>query len=328
MSYTAPPLCFMFISPSADRPISTGQGLSAHLEIPLPYLLYRAQTRYEQDLRGLQVLRGALSPTSAQPLAKTVEEEIRPKDQPDMIRRLSGRKSGGAAKPSSSLRLPTPLGIRARLNSLGYDSPGRQSKASSSSVLTLQGPRPLSIPIRSPPSSASDSQSESDEEADKAEEEERRLEEEEALDKKLKALQKVMTNDALGLVREPRRTTKGKEPDRGRHGLTSPRSPLRQSIRRSLSTSESASGTSSPQGSIPSIPSPTVESLPQSPISRHLSPAKKSSSPPVVSAGNARGQSHMQYRPIVGRARASEKGSNHGSNASSFSDISGTSCHP
>ncbi|TDL29357.1 hypothetical protein BD410DRAFT_892664 [Rickenella mellea] len=309
-------------SRASDSGGTDWQGLSAHLQIPLPYLLYRAQRRYEQDLQGLQDLQGALSPTNAQsPTRPSEDGTLRAKDRPEMLRVLSGRNGGSATKLSSSLRLTTTsLGIRARLNSLGYDSPIRQSKASSSSTLTLQGPKSSSQQQKTPPSS----DSESEEEADKAEEEERRLEEEETLNRKLKDLQKVMTSETLGLVREPRRQSKGKEVERGRHGPTSPKSPLRQSVRRSLSTSESASGTTSPQGSIPSIPSPSG-SQPHSPISRHLSPAKKSSSPPALSSGNARGQSHMQYRPIMGRTRPSEKGSNHGSSASSFSDISETS---
>ncbi|KAI0787115.1 hypothetical protein BC629DRAFT_492842 [Irpex lacteus] len=33
------------------------KGLASHLQVPLPYLLYRAQARYEEDLRGLQGFR-------------------------------------------------------------------------------------------------------------------------------------------------------------------------------------------------------------------------------------------------------------------------------
>jgi hypothetical protein len=145
------------------------------------------------------------------------------------------------------------------------------------------------------------------------------LEEQEALDKKLKHLTKLITGDALGFVRSPRPQGKGKEIDRGR---TPPRAMQRSFRGGELSSrSQSVSSASSPQGSIPSIPSPPPESQSQSPISRHLSPSK-SSSPPTVSPRSVRGQSHMRYGPMVGRT-VSEQGSNHGSSASSFSDISG-----
>jgi len=89
------------------------------------------------------------------------------------------------------------------------------------------------------------------------------------------------------------------------------------------SRSQSVSSTSSPQGSMSSsMPSPPPES--QSPVSRHIS-SSKSSSPAAVSPRSARGQSNMRYTPMVGMANASDQGSNHGSSASSFSDISDTS---
>lgn len=228
---------------------------------------------------------------------------------------------------ASSTRLNTPLGIRTRLNSLG------QSKASSSSVLTLKGARNIPPPIKTSRSlpSDSDSNSESDDEAEKAEAEERRREEQEALDKVLKQLQTDLTSNAVGLVRDTR-SKKGKEPQRGRD-IRSPASPsplrhsFRGNMRRDLSSSDLNSSTSSPQGSIPSIPSPPPESLSQSPVARHFSHTK-SSSPPALSTGQARGQAHMQYRPMaVGMAHTSDRSSTQGSSASSFSDISGMSIY-
>lgn len=274
----------------------------------------------------MQDLRGPLSPTITQPPPRPFSDVLKAPDRPDLLRRTSGQGSS-TSKMTSSLRLATPMGVRARLNSLGYDSGTRQSKASSSSTVTIQGiaqiPR---SPLKSTASSPDHSETESDEEADKAEEEERRLEEQDALDKKLKHLQTVMTSDALGLVRDTRPKNKGKVIERGRDGLKSPTSPspLRQIVqRRDVSSSDYNSSTSSPQGSIPSIPSPSSESQPHSPLSRRHSHANKSSSPPAVSGGHARGQSHLQYRPMMGGAIASDRGSNQGSSASSFSDISG-----
>ena len=251
-------------------------------------------------------------------------------NRPELVKRLSIN-TGGSAKLSSSGRLNTPLGIRARLNSLGFDSGSRQSKGTSSSVLTLQGGRNVPPPIRtsaSPPS-ISGSDSESDDEAARAEKEERRQEEQEALDKKLKRLQSTMTSNTLGLVRDARPKGKGKELQRGRdlRSPTSP-SPLRRQTfpgpgRADLSSSDFNSNTSSPQGSIPSIPSPS-ESQTQSPVARNFAHVK-SSSPPAVSSNQARGHSHMPYRPVaVGMAHQSDKSSTHGSSASSFDDISGT----
>ena len=129
--------------------------------------------------------------------------------------------------------------------------------------------------------------------------------------------------------------------------------------------SASVSSASSPQGSIPSIPSPSISSpspppvphhasspnehshipsqhqtqaishlhpnsqppsLAGSPLQRHLSPTK-SSSPPAVSVRNARGHAHThQGFGALGTAVVSEGESNHGSSASSFSDLSGEQC--
>ena len=190
-------------------------------------------------------------------------------------------------------------------------------------------PPPIKTSASPPPHS--DSESDSDEDAEKSEEEERRLEEQEALERKLRHLQSVMTADTLGLVRDGRPKTKGKEPRRGRDMMspTSP-SPLRQAytrnFRRDPSSSDFNSNMSSPQGSvqgsIPSIPSPS-ESQVQSPVARHFTHTK-SPSPPAVSVSQARGVPHMQYRPMaIATPHASDRSSTQGSAASSYSDIGG-----
>jgi len=143
----------------------------------------------------------------------------------------------------------------------------------------------------------------------------------------------MMTSEALGLVSSSLSADKGKARDviRGRAPVPLSR-PGREdddgtfrhndeSFRREEQNrdhSASVSSASSPQGSIPSMPSPPPET--QSPISRRFS-TNKSSSPPTVSTRNARGQSHMRYTALAG---LSEQESSHGSSASSFSDISGT----
>jgi len=219
------------------------------------------------------------------------------------------------AGSTSSGQLSTALGVRARLNSLGANSP-RPRKATSSSTLTIQGQKKTLVPMRPTSPSSSEKTDSDDEDAIKEEDADRDAEEQEALDRKLQHLQKMMTNDALGLVSAARPRDKGKFVDRGRGGSA----PQRLDTLSSRSASQSVSSASSPQGSILDIPSPPGDSQPQSPMSRHMS--TKSSSPPAVSPRSALGHSHRRYGPLVDRT-VSEHGSSHGSEASSFSDISG-----
>jgi hypothetical protein len=213
--------------------------------------------------------------------------------------------------------LPSPIGVRARLNSLGNNTI-RQKKNTSSSTITVQAPKKLSIPEPISPSSseAADTDSE-DEQARKEEEADRMAEEQEALDRKLRELQQMMTNDTLGLV-----SSRGTE--RGRRRKTPPSSPASLSTggysrrRDDNLSSRSLSSTGSPQGSMPDIPSPSTNgSQSNSPMGRHMSSAKSSSSP-SISPSLATGK---RYAPLS----LSEQESSHGSETSSFSDISGTS---
>ncbi|KAI0068693.1 hypothetical protein BV25DRAFT_25525 [Artomyces pyxidatus] len=309
-------------SRAADNGTPDWKALASRLGVPLPYLLYRAQTRYEQDLRGLQDIRGALDPSGAG-RPQLPDDPLSPtdRDRPGLLRKDSGRLSS-LARLSSSARLTTPLGVRARLNSLSNAS-ARMSRPSSSSVLTLRGAhRKDHAPFK--PTSPLSSESESDDDAAREEEADRRAEEQEALDSKLRALERLMTGDTLGLVssvREERRDSgKGKSPlVRGRNRS---RSPPRGGLQRSdvnvlsRSHSQSISSASSPQGSIPSMPSPPPEAR-----SQHLSPDDKAGSTTAVSQGHARGQHHKRY-PVSVRQKASEMGSHTGSSASSFSDLS------
>jgi len=301
------------------------KGLAAQLDVPLPYLLYRVHTRFQEELRGLQDIPGVLSPSTQTP-TKPGEEFPFP-EKGTVASRAVSRMTGSGRLSSLSGRGPTPLGVRARLSSLGANSP-RPKRIMSSSTLTLQEPKKSRGPLSSASSASSDDGSDSeDDEARKEEEADRNAEEQEALDRKLQELQRMMTNDALGLVSAPSRSgrNKGKAVDRGRTSVASP--PALEGLRHdNLSTrsgSQSVSSASSPQGSIPDIPSPPPDSQRHSPISRHLSPSK-SSSPPAISPRSALGHSHRRYGPLVERS-VSEQGSNHGSEASSFSDISDTS---
>ncbi|KAH8096665.1 hypothetical protein BXZ70DRAFT_329214 [Cristinia sonorae] len=359
------------------------KGLAAHLEVPLPYLLFRAQTRYEEDLRGLQGIRGALSPTIASPTSQIplspgngyampgfVSGGSKPANATgEYFPKLSSPISAGPRREfprlgvsngtMSSSVTTRPLNVRARLSSLSHSSRTRRTSTISiqskqglgSSVLTLQGPKRSREHIqrlspttssRASPAAESSNDASSEEEEDKAEEELRRAEQQEALDLKLKNLQKIMTRETLGLVASPIspsrsqiNSIKGKEVDRGR---TRPLSASSASInfpahmpRRGSSTSQtpshhSLSSASSPQGSIPSIPSPPPErrGQPQSPMARRLSEQFKSTSPPAVSTRPAWAQTTRHG--TVSRTRMgggpSERGSEMGSEASSFSDLS------
>lgn len=322
------------LSRTSDNGGTDWKGLAAHLEVPLPYLLYRAQARYEDDLRGLQGFHAGNQQN--QPATKSTEVTPVLPDRPLSIKIPTARfNSLNSARRLSSSRLATPLGVRARLNSLTQhntiQSPAKSKKASSSSTSTLQGTQ-IKRPLRLPSPFSSDESDSEDEQAAKEEEADRAAEEEEALSRKLASLQRMMTSEALGLVGSPLSPEKGKVRDviRGRAPVPIFR-PGREgedvvgfrrndeSFRheeRNRDHSASVSSASSPQGSIPSIPSPPPES--QSPMARHLS-TSKSSSPPTVSTRNARGLSHMRYGPLAG---LSEQESSHGSSASSFSDIS------
>ncbi|KAK0206970.1 hypothetical protein DFS33DRAFT_1318164 [Desarmillaria ectypa] len=302
-------------SRTTDNGGTDWKGLAAHLEVPLPYLLYRVHARFQEELRGLHNIPGVVSPSATTHAPGKAGEEFPFIDPPSMVARAASRLASSSRLSGSGGRTSTPLGIRARLSSLGHNSP-RPKKASSSSTLTLQSTAKPQVPVRPPSPSSSESTDSEDEDVLKEEEADRKAEEQEALDRKLKDLQRMMTNDALGLVSVGRKN--GQAIDRGRVGMVSPMSigSLRRDTYSIRSVSQSLSSASSPQGSIPDMPSPPSESQPHSPISRHMSPSK-SSSPPALSPRSAIGQ---RYGHLV--RRTASDGSNGGSEASSFSDIS------
>lgn len=287
--------------------------LAARLDVPLPYLLYRAQVRYEHDLRGLQVIKGSLSPPATHD--GPPDEEGSPDDAgdlPSFPRRISGGgRRDSLSKLSTSIRLTTPLGVRARLNSLSSNSPSRANRPSSSSVLTLRSHRRDQTTFR--PASPLSSESETDGEYERREEAERRLEEQEALDKKLKTLQTLLTGDNVGLVGSI--SEHGKAKEQQTHGRFAP-SPPSQRGRMDTSASsrsQSISSASSPRGSIPSMPSPPPES-PQSLRSKHSSPANPAGPSTTIPPGQTKAQPVLQYGPSV---KATTN-----SSTSSFSDLS------
>ncbi|KAF8450223.1 hypothetical protein L210DRAFT_956816 [Boletus edulis BED1] len=222
------------LSRTSDNGGTDWKGLAAHLEVPLPYLLYRAQARYEEDLRGLQDIRGVLSTpapaTTSFPAAPSTPAITTPRtaDTTPVIPSahplsIEIPPSLGARRLSGSQRVTTPLGVRARLNSLTHKSPSKARGGQghlthgkmSSSTATLQGTKRFIGPVRpvSPFSDEAESESSDEEElAQRKEEEmERQAEEQEHLDKKLAQLQSMMTNERLGLVKSPVSPEKGKE---------------------------------------------------------------------------------------------------------------------
>ncbi|KAI0741481.1 hypothetical protein C8Q80DRAFT_1221522 [Daedaleopsis nitida] len=308
------------------------KGLAQHLQVPLPYLLYRTQVRYEEDLRGLQGL--GLSTPSAQPSPQRANgpgeyfPRIPDPSRPPLPHRDSaharlgssssatGALSSGTVPGTSTLR-PT-IGVRARLSSLGqahgralaqlrsptvtdpvqsplsansagYPYPRPAKKVSSSSTLTLQGPKRTRSPLLRPLSSTSsragsssegvdggdDSSDEENSEDEVRKEEE--IEKQNSLARKLKELEKLMTKDVLGLVAEPAApsssrlaasgTAGSKARGRARPILThDSTSNGRRSDSRSRSQSHqslSSASVDSPHGSIPSIPSPSQQGFTQ-----------------------------------------------------------------
>ncbi|KAF9476982.1 hypothetical protein BDN70DRAFT_881696 [Pholiota conissans] len=303
-------------SRAVDNAATDWTGLAAHLQVPLPYLLYRVNARFQEELRGIRDI-GILSPTTTQS-PKGYNFPAGDKQAPSLATRVTG------STRLSRSRQGTPLGVRARLSSLGTTAP-RPRKATSSSTLTLHAP-PAAAKLFSPlrptsPSSSEGDSGEDEEDAIREEEADRNAEEEETLSRKLEELQRMMTNDALGLVSgtRPKDKDKGKTRDRGRSAPLSPRS--LGSSRVDTLSSRSMSQSVSSAGSIPDIPSQSSGSQSQS-RSQPQSPGgpgtlgHKSGSPPAVSSRSAVGVVHR---------RLSEYGSNHGSEASSFSDLSDAS---
>ena len=296
-----------------------GKVLAARLDVPLPYLLYRAQVRYEHDLRGLQVIKGSLSPNPAHDGTQNAEAPLDDTaNLPSFPRRFPGAgRRDSLSRLSTSVRLTAPLGVRARLNSLTSNSPSRTSRPASSSVLTLRGGHRRD-PTAFRPASPLSSESETDDEYERREEAERRLEEEEALDKKLKNLQTLLTGDNVGLVSSVSEHGKAIESQtsQGRFAPSSP--PQRARTDASVSSrSQSISSASSPRGSIPSMPSPTPES-PQSVTSKHTSRSSPANpAGPSATTSQAKAQPLLRYGPATA-----------GSSASSFSDLSGSCRFP
>ncbi|KAJ8483004.1 hypothetical protein ONZ51_g4979 [Trametes cubensis] len=291
------------------------KGLASHLQVPLPYLLYRAQARYEEDLRGLQGL-GLRNPAVPFPSAPSPQRvnglaeyfpRIADPARPPLLHRDStharlGSSSSAAGVASASGTVPgtstlRPMGVRARLSSLGHARPhaqlrspisaepsssplaARPMKISSSSTITLQGPKRARSPIRplsplsrggsSSENGADDDMSDSDDSDEEARKEEE-VEKQELLAQKLRDLERLMTKDALGLVADPARATNRQRGRARPHSMTSTSGASLSSLGGQRSPSDSRShdhqslssaSVDSPQESLRSIPSPPANGV-------------------------------------------------------------------
>lgn len=293
-----------------------GQGLSEKLKVPLPFLMYRAQVRYEEDLRGLQAaMAQPIVQSTAQPLAMPS-----PRRQEDKTSNLTPPNASPAGIRTSTAPTPrqaTPIAVKNRFTSNLRSQPTLHSShrsnggtISASTVTLTQRPaaampvhspthlRPMSPPESRPSSETEDEEEQQDEQDDP-----------EAIRKRLKDLERMMTSNVLGFAR-PKLTLKAPGPSS---------SVIRASPRNDM---PSGGETTSAQSSIPSIPSPPESQLqppqhtPQVDTQTRKRP-QQSQSPPQSPPRPAIRNKMVGKPPLP-------KGSSHGSSASSFSDISGT----
>ncbi|KAJ1308370.1 hypothetical protein OPQ81_004078 [Rhizoctonia solani] len=317
-------------------------GLSAQLDVPVPYLIYRAQVKYEQDLKGLQGIR------QTQPATSPVD------DRPSF---------GSPQKTRNLLSSPTitsPALVRRMSSSGAIGSRWSRGSASTHTIIQPPGPRmarlnPVLTPLRtatgskpSTPSSGQSTPSMTDSEEAKRD---AQKEEADQLAEKLKELQKRMGSGYFGFVRpndskspapsitasqtrsqsqlgsQIRSQSASQNRSQATRSQTATMSASR--MQRSLTTptgaamvadsgtTTSASASMSQRDSIPDIPSPASDSrarLPMRVTQRATSVGTTHRSPSAVSEAQERGP--------VGRTRAQDAGSGQVSSASSFSDIS------
>lgn len=304
-------------SPRLASHESAGPALSDHLKVPLPFLLYRAQVRYEEDLRVLQGNLGAstaIIPPRPRIDTKVTERAVTAPSsrvtpvslKPPSIPPLS-RQTTPIATPRNRLatQLRSPHGLQESQLLL------RHSPISASTA-TLQSRPPTTRPVSSspltirraitPPSPPSPSASSEEGDEDAAKKEDNR----EEVDRQLKTLEKMMSSQLLGFARPKI------DPSKARERLNS-------SMIKASQRTESPKDKTTPTSSIPSIPSPP----PESPGTNVSSPS--SARAPTALLGT-RPAPHVVRNKLLGKtaaAAANERRSNHGSSTSSFSDLSG-----
>jgi len=277
------------------------QGLSNHLQVPLPYLLYRAQVRYEQDLKGIQDIRGVLGSQTSKRTMQVPQPSDRRSPRSPIALRVAG--SGIEPHRSSSLNTPTsPRNIQSTRPVM------RRGSSQTLKMKLVAADSHIGNDIRLPSPTLSDDVSSEGEEETQVREL-KKEEEQDALTKRLQELERVITNERLGLVPRYRDPSRSASVSSERRHSSAPSSVAPENPPESLSAS--------PQGSIPSIPSPPGSQLLNQPVRRIHSPTKS----PLASPLPSRGPPQLRYFP--GRPKLSDRGSSaQASTASSFSDIS------
>ena len=289
--------------------------------------MYRAQVRYEEDLRGLQGTLGnsvAIAPPrtslEARPIIERPKVTASPRNTPIALRGVPlpplSRQATPLAIPRNKLTSPlrSPYGLQ------GSQVFAKNTPGGSSSTATLQQrPSPARAPVStspmtirrapSPPSPRSSSASSSEDEEEKEREENR-----EQVGKQLKELEKMMSSQLLGFARP-----KG-DPAKARERLT-------LSIMKETQRVDPSPERLPATNLIPSIPSPPPEwqSGGAGPTSGRGPGTRASSSATPRSPMSSQSSPHQIVRnKMVGRhPTANGRTSNQGSSASSFSDLSG-----
>ena len=281
--------------------------------------MYRAQVRYEEDLRGLQA---AMAEPIVQPAASplAIPSPRRQEDKNSNITPPNISSVGIRTSTASTPRQATPIGVRNRFTShlrspQALHSSHRSTTGTvSASTVTLTHRPVAAMPGHSPthlrPLSPPESRSPTDTEDEGEQQDE--PDDPEAIGRRLKDLERMMTSNVLGFAR-PKPALKAPNPS--------------SSVIRTSPRNDTTSGgeTTSAQSSIPSIPSPPESQLhpPQ-----HTTPHNpQGSSQTGRRVQQSRSPPHSPPQQVVrnktvGKPRL-PKGSNQGSSASSFSDISG-----
>ena len=185
--------------------LAIGQGLSTRLECSLPYLLYKTQARYEEDLRRIHEVKPVASTAT---LPRISNDEIRAR-VPSLTRRLSHPEETPegyfSSPPRKAERLLIPPAqaysyARSPRTQLHGGPPGKYDEVDSQSV----------------------SLNSSGTEQDDAE---RRKDEQENLSRRLKELGRMMSSDTLGFARPtnnpPTGRTDGQPAPEGANGVYS-----------------------------------------------------------------------------------------------------------
>ena len=279
--------------------------------------MYRAQVRYEEDLRGLQA---AMAEPIVQPTVPplTIPSPRRQEDKSSNSTPPNLSSGGIRTSTASTPRQATPIGVRNRFTSHLRAQPALHSSHRSTSgtvsastvtlthrpAAAMSGHSPTHLRPMSPPESRSPSETE-----DEGEQQDE-PDDPEAIRRRLKDLERMMTSNVLGFAR-PKPTLKAPDPS--------------SSVIRTSPRNDTTSGgeTTSAQSSIPSIPSPPESQL-QPP--QYTTPHNPQGSSQVGRGPQqSRSPPHSPPKQVVRNKMVGKlpKGSNHGSSASSFSDISG-----